>query len=138
MISNSQIQAAWIAKLKSSIAITALVSSAEIREDLWKGTDFVYPNIRVKMGLLTPQSGNRCEVFHSDVTIQVYGEQKSSKTTDDIAGTIATELWGKTFTSLGIKFSAVNLTSLVPADVPENDPNSWMSQVNFRCLVQAA
>lgn len=138
MISNSQIQAGWIAKAKASTNITALVSSAEIREDLWKGTDFVYPNIRVKMGLLTPQFANRCNVFFSDVTFQVYTEQKSSKTTDDIAGVIATEFWSKTFSSLGIRFDAINLVSVSPATVPESDPNAWLSEVNFRCLVQAS
>ena len=136
MISNSQIQAAWIASLKSKATITALVSSAEIREDLWKGTDFSYPNIRVKLGDLVPSTLNaNCNTYRSPVSIQVYIEQKSSKQADDIAGVIATEYVGKSFTANGVKVYGITLESLSPADVPESDPNSWMSSVNLIALV---
>lgn len=139
MISNADIQASWITKLKATPAITARVSSSEIREDSWKGTDFTYPNIRVKLGSLTPTVPfNNCQIFRSEVSIQVYVEQKSSRTADEIAGIIATALWGHPFTQGAVKFTAVNLTSLMPADVPEMDTNSWMAEVNLSCLVQSA
>jgi hypothetical protein len=141
MLSNSQIQAAWIAKLKANANVTALVPAVEIREDLYKGTIFSYPNIRVKLGNLTPQvPSSNCQVFQSEVSILVFTEQKSSKQTDDIAGVF----WGKTFSSNGVRFAAVTLTALVPATVPEfggvflHDENSWMAQVQFTATVQSA
>lgn len=138
MLSNSQIQAAWISKLKSLAAVTALVTITEIREDLWKGTDFVYPNIRVKLGNLTPTAKNNdCRIFDSKVSILVFTEQKSSKLSDDIAGVVAGEVWGKGFTLNGVRFTAVTLDELVPAEVPERDENSWMSSVNLTALVSS-
>ena len=139
MISNSDIQGAWIARLKANSAITARVPAVEIREDLWKGTDFVYPNIRVKLGNLTPTAKNNdCRIFQSEVSILVFVEQKSSRTADEIAGIIATEMWGKSFTLNGVRFTGVTLDSLAPAEVPERDENSWMASVNLTALVSAA
>lgn len=138
MISNSNIQSAWISKLKSLSAVTALVPAVEIREDLWKGTDFTYPNIRVKLGNLAPTAkNNNCQIFNSEVSILVFTEQKSSKQADDIAGVIATEVWGKGFTLNGVRFTAVTLDSLAPAEVPERDDNSWMASANLTALVSA-
>jgi len=136
MLSNSQIQASWIAKLKALTAVTALVPATEIREDLWKGTTFTYPHIRVKLGNLVPTAlNNNCQIFKSEVSILVFTEQKSSKQADDIAGVIAAEVWGKSFTLNGVKFTAVTLDSLAPAEVPERDENSWMASVNLTALV---
>lgn len=139
MISNSMIQAGWIAELKANTAVTALVATAEIREDSYKGTDFVYPNIRVKLGDLVPQNRNpNCKIFTSTVSILIFTEQKSSKLADDISGVVCDEFWGKPFTSNGVRFIAINLDSLSPAVVPETDTNSWQSSVNFSALVQSA
>jgi hypothetical protein len=139
MIRNDQIQAAWIAKLKANSNIAARVTANEIREEKWKGTGFSYPNIRVKLGSLTPTiPNNTCQIFRSEVSIRVYEEQKSSKTADEIAGIVATEFWLHPFTSNGIKFTAINLVSVMPADVPEWDMDSWMAEVNLTCLVQSA
>lgn len=139
MISNSQVQEAWITKSKANTNITAQVSAAEVREDSWKGTDFAYPNIRVKMGDLTPAARNAdCNTFHSMVSIQVFGEQKSSKQTDDIAGVIATEYVGTTFTINGVRVYGITLESLSPATPLENDPNSWVASANFNTMVSPA
>lgn len=137
MISNSQIKAAWIARLKSNAAITALVNQDEIREDDWKGTYFSYPNIRVKLSPLSPTNSTvDCRVFSSEVSILVFSEEKSSKQADDIASVVAGELWGHGFTSNGVKISSVHLSSVEPAVVPERDTNSWQSGVNLRTMVQ--
>jgi hypothetical protein len=139
MISNSDIQGAWITKLKSIANITTRVPAVEIREDNYKGTDFNYPMIRVKLGNLTPTAkNNNCLVFNSEVSILVFTEQKSSKQTDDIAGVICTEIWGKSFTLNGVRFTAVTLDSLAPAETPERDENAWMSSVNLTALVSSA
>jgi hypothetical protein len=139
MLNNADIQASWIAKIKVTPTITARVSAVEVREDQWKGQTFSYPNIRVKLGSLMPTTpNNNCQIFRSEVSIRVYVEQKSSKTADEIAGIIATQFWGKPFTNGAVKFTAINLTSVQPADVPEWDEQSWLSEVNFSCLVQSA
>lgn len=139
MISNADIQASWIAKLKATSAVTARISTVEIREDQWKGQTFTYPNIRVKLGPLMPTTpNNNCQIFRSEVSIRVYVEQKSSKTADEIAGIVATQFWGHPFTNGAVKFTAINLTSVMPADTPEWDEQSWMAEVNLSCLVQSA
>ena len=139
MISNAQIQAAWIAKLKADTNVTALVPAVEIRENEWKGERFTYPNIRVKLGLLTPTvPNNKCLIFKSEVAILCFSEQKSSKPADEIAGVVCTDFWGHPYSSGGVKFTAINFTSIEPAIVPPWDENSWMSTVNFSCLVQSA
>ena len=137
MVSNADIQGAWISKLKANATITALVPAVEIREESWKGTDFVFPNIRVKLGNLTPQNPNKnCQVFNSKVQILVFTEEKSSKQADQIAGVIATEFWGTTFTSNSVRFAGITLESISPAEIPEGDSNSWMSSVNLSATVQ--
>ena len=138
MISNADIQSAWISRLKANVAITARVPAVEVREESWKGTEFSYPNIRVKLGNLTPTAKNNdCRIFQSEVSILVFVEQKSSKTADEISGIIAAEMWGKSFTLNGVRFTGVTLDSLAPAMVPERDENSWMSSVNLTALVSS-
>jgi hypothetical protein len=141
MIRNSDVQAGWIAKLKANTVVTALVPAVEVREESWKGTDFTYPNIRVKLGNLTPQNPSKnCQIFNSEVSIQVYSEQKSSKQADDIAGVIAEQFWGTSFTSNGVRFANVVLDALVPATPPEDKvyekENVWMASVDFTAAVQ--
>ena len=53
--SNNEVQAAIIARLKAQTTVTAEVLATEIREDQWQGTEFSYPNIRVKMLHNRPQ-----------------------------------------------------------------------------------
>lgn len=138
MIRNDQIQTAWVAELKSRSNVTTVVTSTEIREDKWKGTNFSYPNIRVKLTKLSPYTPfNDCQVFRSELTILVIGEEKSSKSVDEIAGIVATEFWGKGFTNSGVKVTKVGLMSIIPSYVPE-DWDAWVSEVNFECLVQSA
>jgi hypothetical protein len=139
MIRNDQIQAAWITETKSKTNITALVSSTEVREDLWKGENFSYPNIRVKLGDLTPTANNaNCNTFRQIASLLVFIEQKSSRQADEIAGTIATEYIGKSFTENGVRVYGITLESLVPAHVPEDDPNSWLAIVRLNTMVSPA
>lgn len=139
MIRNDQIQTAWITETKSKTNITALVSAVEIREDLWKGTDFSYPNIRVKLGELTPTANNaNCNTYRQTASLLVFIEQKSSMQADQIAGTIATEFIGKSFTENGVRVYGITLDALVPAHVPEDDPNSWLAIVRLNTMVSPA
>ena len=137
MISNSLIQQAWVSKLKSNIAVTAITS--DIRENTYKGTGFGYPNIRVKLNKLEPTTpNNTCQIFRLDVTIFCFSEIKSSKQADDLAGVVATQFWSHPFSAAGVKFTAINLVSVIPAYVPDDDMDSWVSEVNLSCLVQSA
>lgn len=139
MISNSDIKAAWVAKLKANAAIIALVSAQEIREFEWKGTDFVYPNIRVRLLNLTPTNTNaNCQSFDSRVSILIFTELKSSKQADDVAAVVAEQFWGHTFSNSGVRFSGIILQSVSPAITPEEDTNSWRSAVEFSTVVQRA
>lgn len=139
MINNAQIQAAWITETKSKANITALVPAAEVREDLWKGTDFTYPNIRVRLGDLTPTAQNaNCNTYRQTASLLVFIEQKSSKQADEIAGTIATEYIGKSFTENGVRVYGITLASLVPAHIPEDDVNSWLAIANLNTMVSPA
>ena len=61
MLRNDEIQAAWVAYLKANANILAeLDDTDEIREDGWKGPDFTYPNIRVRIIDNTPEAGRDC------------------------------------------------------------------------------
>ena len=135
MITNSNIQAAWISHLKANVPIVALVSATEIKEDTWQGTDFTYPNIRVKLNPLTPQTQNPdCKVYLSDVSIIVSSEAKSSKQADDIAGVVFNEMIGHSFSGSTVKIGQVALISLVPATVPEGR-DIWEAIVNLKTVV---
>jgi hypothetical protein len=139
MIGNDQIQSAWITETKSKANITALVPAVEVREDLWKGEKFSYPNVRVKLGELTPVNRNPdCNTFRQVASLLVFIEQKSSKQADQIARVIATEYIGKSFTENGIRVYSITLESLVPAHVPEEDTNSWLAIANLNTLVSPA
>ncbi len=139
MIGNDQIQAAWITETKSKTNITALVPAVEVREDLWKGEKFTYPNIRVKLGELTPTANNaNCNTFRQMASLLVFIERKSSKQAEEIARVIATEYVGKSFTEGGIRVYGITLDALVPAHVPENDDNSWLAIVRLNTMVSPA
>lgn len=139
MIGNSQIQQAWIAKLKANSAVTAVVNALEIRENSWKGTGFTYPCIRVKLTRLSPTTpGSDCKIFRSEVSILCFSEIKSSKEADDIAKVVTEQFWTHPFTYAGVKFTSINLIEVIPAYVVPEDEDSWVSEVNLSCLVQSA
>jgi hypothetical protein len=108
VLRNDQIQAAWVSYLKSNITILAeLDDNEEIREDGWKGSNFTYPNIRVRLIDNTPVNGS------------------SSQQADRIAGIIMTELHDTQFVSNNISFG-VRTTSLAPAIW--SDEQTWRSE----------
>lgn len=126
-IRNDQIQAGLVSYLKSKTTITSLLDSVdEIREDQWQGTEFLYPNIRVRLIKNEPYQ----ECFHSFTCgIQVFSEEASSREADQICGTIATEFHPKSFTSNSLAF-LVNVTNVLPA--VRSDTRTWRSEVLIR------
>ena len=126
MLRNDQIQAAWIDYLKSKADILAeLDDTDEIREDMWQGDQFSYPNIRVRLLSNTPEAGRDCN-FHSIViSTMAFSEDASSQQADRIAGIIMVTLQDTQFTSNGIAFG-VRTTDLVPAI--RSDDRTWRSE----------
>lgn len=129
-IRDDQIQAGLVSYLKSKTTITSLLDSAnEIREDQWQGTEFLYPNVRVRLMNNRPYQ----ECFHSfDCGIQVFSEEASSREADQISGIIAGEFHIKGFTSNSLAF-LVSVTNVVPA--VRSDTRTWRSEVLLRGIV---
>ena len=126
MLRNDQIQAAWVAYLKSKSAILAeLKDNDEIREDDWGGTKFTYPNIRVRLIDNTPEAGRDCSLHSVTIATMAFSEETSSQQADRIAGIIMDTLQDTQFTSNGIAFG-VRTTSLVPA--LRSDFRTWRSE----------
>ena len=128
---NDEIQSALIAYLKLQSVITAQLLPAgalEIREDQWQGTDFVYPNIRVRLLTNVPASGN-CNYSTVTLEIQAYTEDASSFHADMISGIINGVLNKRSFVSNGVHFS-LSTTNLVPAI--RKDTRTWQSSVLMR------
>jgi len=131
-ISNNEIQAAIVSKLKSLTAVTSQLNDAnEIREDQWMGTEFSYPNIRVRMISNEPMQFDSC-YQNFEVTIIVFSELYSSLEADTIAGIINNELHSKTFSENNL---AISLTTrnLVPA-ISAGD-NVWRAELIMTGLV---
>lgn len=128
---NDQIQETIVAKLKASSAVIAEVPAVEIREDQWQGTEFTYPNIRVKMISNKPENVT-CDRADVTLSIQVHSEDASSYPADRIAGIIANVLHRSPFSSSGLTFS-LRITNLVPAI--RSDTRTWRSEVVMAGIV---
>jgi len=133
---NDEIQAALVAYLKSKTAITnELVaegsSASEIREDQWKGTEFIYPNIRVRL-ISNTSPDPSCNYSKIEVSFMVFAEDQSSKIVDRIAGIINTTLNKKGFSSNSIAIS-LTITNLIPA-IAQSEA-VWRSEVLMSGIV---
>lgn len=126
MLRNDQIQAALIAYLKAQTDVTVEIGgSTEIREDQWQGTEFVYPNIRLRLISTIPMD-EKCSLQEISFAWMVFSESPSSLESDRIAGIIHTNLHEKSFTSSSIGFN-IRTTELIPAF--RRDARTWMAQV---------
>jgi hypothetical protein len=132
MIRNDELQAALISLLKANTTITnelvdlnGVSVIEEIREDQWQGTEFSYPNIRVKLIGTNPVGDKDCAIVNFSVSFQVYSESANSLQSDKIAGIINNELHGKQFNTNGIAVS-FRLTNLIPA--VRSDKYTWRSE----------
>ena len=123
--SNNEVQAAIVARLKAQTTVTAEVVATEIREDQWQGTDFSYPNIRVKMLHNRPQEDN-CNKTLVEVSVQTFSEDASSLPTDRIAGIISNVLHTVQFSS-GSLHITLRVVDLVPST--RSNARTWMSEV---------
>ena len=131
MISVEDIQAALIARIKANATIVAkLDDSSEVRENNWKGQNFTYPNIRVKINSVTPYQA----CYQSlDASIFVLSEQASSTQANDIAGTIFNEYHDKSFSQSGIAFSHI-VADVIPAI--SASITTWRSEVQLKSVIK--
>jgi hypothetical protein len=124
-IRSNTIQAAFISYLKAQGTLTSVLANAnEIRENTWKGTEFVYPCIRVDLVNNRPGGGGCPQGL--DVTVQVYSEKPSSLEADNIAGIIVDILDDKQFSHNSLNI-AIDATNVKPAYAVGE--NLWRSDV---------
>jgi len=107
------IQSALIDLCKSRAGIVAEVTSDEIREDHWQGTEFTYPNTRLNMISNRPTE-KECNRWAFELSWQVFSEEASSYQADRIAGIINNALHDKQFTSNSIHIGLWT-TNIIPA-----------------------
>lgn len=138
MPTNENIQTAIVAYLKSKAAITSLLvdqdgtalGAAEVREDQWQGTEFAYPNIRVRMIGNNPLGdSDQCNASNFAVSLMVFSELASSKQSENISGIISTSLHAKSFEQNSLHIF-LRTTNLLPA--VRSDRNVWRAE----CLMQ--
>jgi len=135
---NDQVQAGLVSYLKSKTAVTSQLinkinttGADEIREDSWEGSEFTYPNIRVRLISNVPVDDG-CLLGRVAVSFMCNSEEYSSQQADRIAGIIADTLHGTSFNSNNIVFSA-RITNVVPAR--KTDIRTWTSEAIFSMLV---
>jgi len=125
-ISNDVIQSALVAYIKTKSNITSLLAStSEVREDQYQGTEFNYPNLRIRTIENTPIGNPGCGQNIS-VGFMVFSENASSLQAEQIAGIIAKVFHGRQFTSNGIAF-AITVANAIPA--VRSNVRTWRSEV---------
>lgn len=80
MINLALIAKNIIYKLQNSATLTAVVPSANIKENNWQGTTFSYPAIRVELMNHAPMGNgiDRLKLSMITFSVKVYSEQDSS------------------------------------------------------------
>lgn len=134
---NDEIQSVLVAYLKTISAVYNLLitfdnasGTSEIREDQWQGTEFDYPNIRVRMISNIPISDNPdCSATIFTASFMAFSQDASSWEADKIAGIISTSVSGKSFIKSGIEIY-LRTTNLIPA--VRSDMHTWRAE----CLMQ--
>jgi len=127
MISVNDVQAAFVQSLKSDPLITGALGNNDIREDFWQDKNFVYPNLRVDVGDLTPVQAQPCEVMDfSNVTIWVFSEKDSSYQANDIAAIVANKYHTHNFTQ-NSKVYRTTVSRIIAAK--RTDERTWRAGV---------
>lgn len=116
MIANNTIQAALIAHLKADATLAAYLTAQsavnEIREMEWQSDQFVYPSVRVGVGIQVPDGPTSvCYTSNGEVafTVVCFGEGDSSYQADELAGIVNNALVGKRVTGSG--FGSLSIQS---------------------------
>jgi hypothetical protein len=130
LIRSDQVRDAIIDKIKANTTIMALLSdSNEVREAYWSGSEFTYPNYRVRINSITPFQ----DCYQNlDASILCYSEQASSQEAEEMAGTIANEFHAQSFIQDSIRFTHI-VVDIIPAI--KQDVRTWRSEVQLASLV---
>jgi len=126
MLSIAEVKEGLISYLKSKTSITDRLTDGanEIREVQWQGSDFTYPNVRVRVRELTPFAD--CGLGTIACHIYVFSEDASSKEADEISGIIANELHEKHFSSSGVMYN-LWVTDVISAI--RQDIRTWRTEI---------
>lgn len=127
MVTNENLKAALVSRLKGIQAVTTLLASPEeVRETDYQGTTFGYPCVRVRV----VRNERMVNCFHEvQVGVQVFSEQDSSREADTISGIIASNLNDDCFAAEGITL-AIRITNLMPAVRMERQ--TWRSETLYK------
>ena len=130
LVRADQVRTAIIANMKANATILATLDDTdEIRESSWKGTSFSYPNYRVRINRLTPY---RDCYQNLEVSIYCHSEESSSQEAEEMAGIVANEYDGASFTQSGIRFNEIEV-DIIPA-IEENIV-LWRSEIIIRSKI---
>lgn len=104
MISNEIIQAALISYLKADTSIISFLTQFnaqdEIRESEYQAREFVYPAIRLELGVQIEEGNPPC-YSTLPFTVYCYSEEASSKQCNQLAGLVNTRLIRNAFSGTG-------------------------------------
>lgn len=130
MTTGNDVQAAFLANMKSKTAITSLLaSSGSIKERQWQGQDFVYPAIRLSVDFYP--AVNRC-LHRAEIIVTVFSEEKSSDQASSLAAAIQNAYHGIPFKQSGIQFPTVIVSRV---DRPDRSIYCWESNVHLNVQV---
>ncbi len=127
---GNDVQAAWVAYLKSQITLTSLLANnSQVKESQWQGEIFSYPAVRVSVDFFP--SINGC-IPRANVFISIFSEQKSSDEASTIAGVIQNLVHRKPFTSAGVTSFMVIVQEVTH---PERSIFAWQSEIKLNTLI---
>lgn len=128
-IRDDEAQAAIIAYLKTKTALTSLLADTteEVREQEWQGTDFSYPNVRVRIISNIPASKTCYQTV--EISCIAFSESPSSLEAQKISGTIGEILHDRSFFSTNIGFHLVVTNQLRAL---RTDERTWRSEILLR------
>lgn len=129
VIPIEQAQAALISYLKSITSlVTALGTAGQIKEWSWQGDDFVYPAVRLQMGIARSEDEPDCGRWTLPFYVMCFSEKPSSKEASQLASIVGAYLHGKQPGTLnGVLFRRFIVDSLVPPI--RQDSLTWRSEV---------
>jgi hypothetical protein len=123
-----QAQAGLITYLKSITAlITVLGDATHIKEYFWQGSDFVYPGVRLQMGIEKAQGEPNCGKWLLPFYVMCFSEQKSSKQCSQIASIVATMHGFQPGQLNGVDFVRLYVDQIVPPI--RQDELTWRSEI---------
>lgn len=137
MITLLDVVPSIVSKLKDVVSVhVPLVSSVEVREFEWQGTDFTYPNIRVRINQLEYEN-TTCTKGKILGVILISSELPSSKQCMTISSQIIEQLHGKSFSYDSVLFTGVMCKQIAPDRSNEEEGDLWLSRIEFSAIVSS-